>query len=95
MDQGQEQVYDFFCAIKHDGRIGASHISLFCALVCLGCEQKSDVVLFKSSELMQVAKISSPATYHKCIKALHEYGYIEYRRSFNHARKKNRVVITV
>jgi hypothetical protein len=95
MGQEQKHLYDFFYAIKQDSRIGASHISLFCALVCLACQQQSDTVLFKSAELMQLAKISSPATYHKCIKALHEYGYIDYHPSFNHARRKNRVAIKV
>jgi hypothetical protein len=34
---------------------------------------------------MFVAKISGPATYHKCIKDLNDFGYIEYVPSFNPA----------
>ncbi|MEM6843218.1 MAG: hypothetical protein AAF944_21185 [Bacteroidota bacterium] len=32
---------------------------------------------------MRVSKIGSVATYHRCIKHLHEYGYLEYFPSFN------------
>lgn len=32
---------------------------------------------------MHVCKISSTATYHKCIKELHQYGYITYTPSYN------------
>ncbi len=32
---------------------------------------------------MRVSKICSNATYHKCIKELNEYGYLEYFPSFN------------
>ena len=39
-----------------------------------------------SHEIMQIAKISSAATYCKCVKQLSEYGYIKYELSF----KKNR-----
>ncbi len=34
---------------------------------------------------MEVAKISGLATYHKCIKDLHDYGYIQYEPSYNPA----------
>jgi hypothetical protein len=35
--------------------------------------------------VMEVAKISGLATYHKCIKDLHDYGYIQYEPSYNPA----------
>ncbi len=34
---------------------------------------------------MQIAKIRGYATYHKCIKDLHTYGYIEYLPSYHPA----------
>ena len=37
--------------------------------------------------VMEVAKISGLATYHKCIKDLAEFGYIVYEPSFNPATK--------
>ena len=34
---------------------------------------------------MEAAKINGLATYHKCIRELHEYGYIDYHPSYNAA----------
>jgi SOS-response transcriptional repressor LexA len=34
-------------------------------------------------EVMRISKISSKATYHKCLKALHTQGYIKYEPSYN------------
>jgi hypothetical protein len=33
---------------------------------------------------MRLAKISGVATYHKAIRELDEYGYIDYKPSYNH-----------
>ncbi len=87
------QLTDFFKAIEQDARVGVSHISLYCALFQLAILQESDTVYFNSYELMGMAKISGSATYHRCMKSLHEYGYIMYRPSYNHHRKKSRVII--
>ena len=35
--------------------------------------------------MMQIAKIGGYATYHKCIKDFHTYGYIEYIPSYHPA----------
>jgi len=35
------------------------------------------------NEVMQISKIASPATYHKCIKELNTYGYFMYAPSFH------------
>ncbi len=82
---------DFFSAIANDPRIGVSHISLYCALL-QSCSEPghSLVISITKNELMKVAKISGLATYHKCIRDLHSYGYIRYQPCYNH-RKKSRV----
>jgi hypothetical protein len=36
-----------------------------------------------SNEIMPIAKISSPATYLKCVRDLSDFGYIRYEPSFN------------
>lgn len=86
-----EAVHGFFSEIKNDPRIGAGHISIFFALLKLSLDQNSRTVHFRSSELMIAAKVSQ-ATFSRCIKLLHQRGYINYRASFNH-RKKSRVSI--
>jgi hypothetical protein len=91
MEQVQ-QLSKFFSAIEKDARIGASHISLYCALLQLGLKQHAEPVFIMAPEIMKVAKIAGIATYHKCIKELHEYGYIRYMPSYNH-RKKSKVYL--
>jgi len=67
-----------------DQRVMATHVSLFTALFIQW--QRSD---FRSpfsvtrKDLMAYSKISSTATYHKCIRELDEYGYIRYEPSFH------------
>jgi hypothetical protein len=81
----------FFSAIANDPRIGVSHISLYCALLQHCSEQDCDSVIpIISAEIMKAAKISGLGTYHKCIRDLHEYGYLQYRPSYNH-RKRSKV----
>lgn len=83
----------FFKAIADDPRIGVSHISLFCALLqACPTADCNTVILVKSTELMKTAKILGRATYHRCIRELHEFGYILYKPTYNH-RKKNKVYL--
>lgn len=78
------EISKFFRAIKQDSRINPIHISLFMAVI-----QRWEIDGFKtpicvfSHELMTLAKISSTRTYHRTIRELHEYGYLNYIPSFN------------
>ncbi len=73
----------FFSAIEKDYRIGITHIGIYAALLQYRQEQGfiNPVTAF-SYDIMRIAKISAPATYHKCVKELSEYGYIRYVPSF-------------
>lgn len=76
----------FYDAIKDDNRIGATHISLYMALFQLyNLNKFCNPVEITRSLVMEKAKISGLATYHKGMKQLHEYGYIRYEPSFNPA----------
>lgn len=79
------QLVEFFVAIKDDCRISPIHISLFMAIMqhWNNNDCKSPICVF-SHELMRLAKISGVATYHKAIRELDEYGYIDYKPSYNH-----------
>src|SRR4051812_40168313 len=79
------EINEFFLAIREDSRISPIHISLFMAIVQHWNENncKSPICVF-SKDLMQLAKISGVATYHRSIKELNDYGYIRYLPSFNH-----------
>jgi hypothetical protein len=79
------ELIEFFLAIREDSRISPVHISLFMAIMQHWNDNdcKNPIRVF-SHELMRLAKISGVATYHKAIRELDEYGYIEYKPSYNH-----------
>jgi len=89
-----ERLSSFFAAIEHDPRIGTSHISLYCALLdAFECGHLADGSIFLvSKQMMKKAKIFGLATYHGCLKDLHDFDYIIYKPSYNH-RKKSKVFI--
>ena len=69
----------FFQMIQSDSRIGTTHISLYVALYQIWTKGSGKMpVLIKRREVMELAKISSSATYHKCLRQLIEYGFIRY-----------------
>ena len=76
---------DFLNGIRDDPRICPAHISLFLAIVQYSREHTDEnpICVF-SRDLMTLAKISASGTYHRCIRDLHEYGYIRYIPSYNH-----------
>ncbi|MCK9639202.1 MAG: hypothetical protein M0R39_04775 [Prolixibacteraceae bacterium] len=73
----------FFSAIEKDYRIIITHIGIYAALLQYRQEQGfANPVTAFSYDIMHIAKISAPATYHKCVRELSEYGYIRYVPSF-------------
>ncbi len=74
---------DFFQAIAHDPRISSTHIGIYAALLHYWqVHNFQNPICAFSYEIMQLAKISGSATYHKIIKDLNDFGYIEYFPSF-------------
>lgn len=74
----------FLEAVKADGRIGPTHISLYVALLVESAKNNFRCpLLVTSGRMMPVAKIHSRHTYNRCMKELKEYGYIRYQPSFN------------
>ncbi|QEC78515.1 hypothetical protein FSB76_22130 [Mucilaginibacter ginsenosidivorax] len=74
----------FFEIAAKDPRISVTHGGLYAAIIYYW--QKQDCPgsfhVF-AKELMQLAKISSCTTYHKCIRDLNAYGYLCYEASFD------------
>jgi len=67
-----------------DERLKAIHICVYMALFCF--RNILDYHMpFRISrrKIMDMAKIRSIATYHKCIREMSEFGYIEYVPSFD------------
>lgn len=76
----------FYNAIREDARISPTHISLYMALFQVyNLNEFCNPVNITRPFIMEKAKISGLATYHRCIKDLHDFGYIQYIPSFNPA----------
>jgi replication initiation and membrane attachment protein DnaB len=79
-----KELKSFYAAIIEDPRIGTTHISLYMALFHFyGLNGFQNPVEITRASVMNVAKISGLATYHKCVKDLQEFGYINYTPSYN------------
>ncbi|GIQ57884.1 hypothetical protein Flavo103_10200 [Flavobacterium collinsii] len=70
---------DFFKAIEKDYRISVTHIGIYAALLQFRTEKGfvNPIEVYRN-EIMKLAKITGPVTYHKCMRELNEYGYISY-----------------
>lgn len=80
------ELSSFFAAIREDNRIGISHVCLYMALFQaynLNCFQNP--IRITRAKVMENAKISGVATYHKCMQDLAKFGYITYEPSYNPA----------
>lgn len=78
------QLSRFYEVIREDNRISCTHISLYMALFNLWSEMEfSGPVRITRQQVMGIAKISGLATYHKCIKDLVAFGYIQYFPSYH------------
>ncbi len=79
-----EPLTDFFEAIADDPRIGVTHISLYVSLLQQWhLNESKNPLTIQRKIIMKAAKINSRYTYNKCMKHLHEYGYISYLPSTN------------
>ena len=74
----------FYKAIADDTRIGATHISIYMALLQQwNLSGGTNPVEIERKAIMQSAKINARHTYNRCINNLHEFGYITYYPSSN------------
>lgn len=67
-----------------DNQLNPTHISMYVALFQYwNLNRFENPVSISRKEIMLLSKIGSLATYHKCIKELHQWGYLEYIPSHN------------
>lgn len=67
-----------------DDRLNPTHISLYLALFQYwNLNRFSNPFSISRGEIMKLSKIGSKSTYHKCIKQLHYWNYLEYVPSHN------------
>ena len=78
------QLSGFFQRVAADNRLNPTHVSLYMAIFQYWNSGRfQNPVSISRQELMRISKISAKATYHKCIKDLHNFDYIQYLPSFN------------
>ena len=77
---------DFFTAVKQDYRISVTHIGIYAALLQFRADKGfiNPIEAYRY-EIMEIAKISAPYTYHRCMHDLNDFGYLTYLPT----RKKN------
>jgi hypothetical protein len=74
----------FFEKVAIDKALNPTHVSLYMSLFQFwNCNRFKNPISISRDELMRISKISSKATYHKCLKNLHSLGYINYEPSYN------------
>lgn len=95
----------FFNRINSDSSINTTHVTIYMLLYQYWNNNNfHDPIKISRADVMQKTKISSKATYHKCIKELHMRGYIVYNPSYHPVKasqvsmvniEENKQVITV
>ncbi|TBX66122.1 transcriptional regulator [Flavobacterium silvisoli] len=74
----------FFERVIQDKTLNPTHVSLYISLFQFwNCNRFKNPISISRDEVMRISKISSKATYHKCLKNLHALGYIKYEPSYN------------
>ncbi len=74
----------FFERVSADERLNPTHVSLYISLFQYwNINRFNNPISITRDEVMRISKICAKATYHKCIKDLHNYGYVVYKPSFN------------
>ncbi len=74
----------FFEKVAVEKTLNPPHVSLYIALFQFwNCNRFKNPISISRDEVMRISKISSKATYHKCLKNLHSLGYINYEPSYN------------
>ncbi|WP_419699092.1 hypothetical protein [Mucilaginibacter sp. NFX135] len=85
MKRDLENITGFFRQVQSDKRLRPVHLSL-CMALCTCWQSGNYQMPFRVTRkgLMELARIGSTATYHKCIKELLGFGYIDYRSDYNY-----------
>lgn len=73
-----------FRLFERDNRLNPTHVSIYMALFQEWNRNRFPETFFiDRGDIMQLAKIGSKATYHRCLKDLDTWGYIQYIPSHN------------
>lgn len=80
-----ERMNAFLIIAAHDQRLSALHLGLYLVLCALQSRGAAIYFSISRSEIMRLSKIRGIATYHKIIRELHAFGYVDYVPSYHPA----------
>ena len=72
----------FYRMMANDERLRPQHVCLYFSILSMA-KDTSGTVSVTRRELMEVSRLTSKATYHRCVRELERFGYIQYQPSFN------------
>ncbi len=86
----------FFERMIYEDTLNPTHISLYIALFQFwNIKRFSNPIHISREEAMRLSKIASKATYHKCMRDLHEKKYVIYEPSFNPYRGSKVTIVNL
>lgn len=82
--QNNKLLREFLIKAGADNKLNPSHISIYSAILMLWEQNnKTNPLTIDREDIMQLSKINSKVTYHKCLKHLNQAGYLIYKPSFS------------
>ena len=77
---------DLLVTLSTDKRITVWHMAALFAIVQLSdCKDITEPIFISRKKIMALSHINNFVTYHKCIKELQQFGYIQYYPSYHPA----------
>lgn len=81
-----ERMQSFLIIAAHDDRLLTTHICVYFSLCAIEAQSPYTAFAISRRKIMRSCKIRGLATYHKCMRDLHQYGYITYVPSYHPLR---------
>ncbi|MEP6713480.1 MAG: hypothetical protein ABJA37_13735 [Ferruginibacter sp.] len=85
-----ENMIQNYSHLFSDKRLSVWHFSIYMALTLLWYENElANPFSISRKSIMELAHVHSFATYHKCIKQLELFGYIQYNPSYSYYERSS------
>jgi hypothetical protein len=78
-----ERMQRFAVIAEHDHRLSTTHVIVYLALCVMQSHTVDVTFSISRRQIMHLCKIRGIATYHKCMRELHAFGYIDYQPSYH------------
>lgn len=81
-----ERMQRFVGIAAQDRRLSTRHVVVYLSLCVLQSQRMDESFCISRRQVMSCCKIRGIATYHKCMRELHGFGYIQYVPSYHPIR---------